>query len=126
MFGARSKCWYSPQAKGSLSVMWNRENSSGNTFGQRLLPLLDDNFLSVTSLPQSKPAVAGSNVVLRVTATSPNPSLRVHTILREEFQIETPVFYWPEAPQRMLRISAQAYNSLNEYERLADALEQVL
>jgi isopenicillin-N epimerase len=42
--------------------------------------------------------------------------------LREEFHIEVPVIPWPAPPQRVLRISAQLYNSLPQYERLAEAL----
>jgi selenocysteine lyase/cysteine desulfurase len=33
-----------------------------------------------------------------------------------------PVFRWGEPPQRLLRISAQLYNSFDQYERLVDAL----
>lgn len=42
--------------------------------------------------------------------------------LRERWQIEVPVFVWPEAPDRLLRISAHLYNSLDDYERLCEAL----
>lgn len=41
--------------------------------------------------------------------------------LLEEFQIEVPVFPWID-PARVLRVSAQVYNTLDEYKRLADAL----
>jgi len=58
--------------------------------------------------------------------TSPTASLRLHTVLREEFGVQVPVFYWPEAPRRMFRISAQAYNCLEDYARLAAALGQIL
>ena len=42
--------------------------------------------------------------------------------LRHKWSIEVSVFAWPRAPQRLLRISAQQYNSAEEYERLAEAL----
>lgn len=45
--------------------------------------------------------------------------------LREQFQIEVPVIPWPRPPQRVLRISAQLYNSLPQYEALADALKKL-
>ena len=40
--------------------------------------------------------------------------------------IEVPVIPWPAAPQRLLRISAQLYNSLEDYARLATALRPLL
>jgi isopenicillin-N epimerase len=40
-------------------------------------------------------------------------------------QIEVPVIPWPKPPRRLLRISAQIYNSRGQYERLAAALEEV-
>jgi isopenicillin-N epimerase len=42
--------------------------------------------------------------------------------LMDRYRIELPVIYWPEKPKRVVRISAQLYNRLDEYERLADAL----
>jgi isopenicillin-N epimerase len=36
--------------------------------------------------------------------------------------IEVPIIPWPAPPKRLLRISAQLYNSLPQYEKLADAL----
>lgn len=46
--------------------------------------------------------------------------------LLKDFQIEVPVIHWPAFPQRWLRVSAQLYNSLPQYERLANALGQIL
>ncbi len=46
--------------------------------------------------------------------------------LRTKHQIEVPVISWPAPPQRLLRISAQLYNSLPQYHRLATALTQEL
>jgi len=42
--------------------------------------------------------------------------------LRQEWQIEVPVFPWRDWPGRLLRISAQVYNEIADYERLAAAL----
>ncbi len=42
--------------------------------------------------------------------------------LYQEHKIEVPVIPWPAPPRRLLRISAQLYNSLRDYERLRDAL----
>jgi isopenicillin-N epimerase len=42
--------------------------------------------------------------------------------LREKHKIEVPIISWPASPRRVLRISAQLYNSLPQYERLAKAV----
>ena len=44
--------------------------------------------------------------------------------LFSEFKIEVPVIPWPAAPKRLLRISAQLYNSLQQYDRLAAVLAE--
>lgn len=43
-----------------------------------------------------------------------------------EHNIEVPITPWPEPPKRVLRISAQLYNELGEYERLAAVLRAEL
>jgi len=45
-------------------------------------------------------------------------------LLRMQFGIEVPVIPWPAPPNRLLRISAQLYNSLPQYELLAEALKK--
>ena len=57
---------------------------------------------------------------------SPNPTVMLHRTLVDRYTIEVPVFHFPKAPQRMLRISAQAYNAIGDYQRLADALDELL
>lgn len=44
--------------------------------------------------------------------------------LMQEHAIEVPVPAWPRTPQRVLRISAQLYNRVEDYQRLAGALVQ--
>jgi isopenicillin-N epimerase len=46
--------------------------------------------------------------------------------LLERHQIEVPIIPWPKAPHRLLRVSAQLYNSLPQYEKLACALRSLL
>ncbi len=50
----------------------------------------------------------------------------LHDRLRDEFSIEVPVIPWPEHPRRLVRVSAQLYNGLPDYEALADTLGTVL
>ncbi len=47
-------------------------------------------------------------------------------VLYDRFRIEVPVVPWPQPPKRILRVSAQLYNSPDEYEHLAAALHQIL
>jgi len=46
--------------------------------------------------------------------------------LFDRWRIEVPIMRWPAAPQRLLRISAQLYNSPEQYSRLAQALRDEL
>ncbi|MBW3564767.1 MAG: aminotransferase class V-fold PLP-dependent enzyme [Acidobacteria bacterium] len=46
--------------------------------------------------------------------------------LLEKFRIEVPVVAWPAPPSRLLRVSAQMYNDLSDYEALAAALTELL
>lgn len=48
----------------------------------------------------------------------------IQDVLFNEYRIEVPVMLWPQAPKRVLRVSAQLYNEPGEYERLADALRR--
>ncbi len=46
--------------------------------------------------------------------------------LFNEYRIEVPVIAWPQRPKRLIRISAQLYNCLEEYRYLAEALKKLL
>ena len=43
--------------------------------------------------------------------------------LLAQYRVEVPIIPWPAPPKRLLRISAQLYNSLPQYERLAVAVK---
>jgi len=60
------------------------------------------------------------------TSTSLTPTHRLNIELLDRHGIEVPVFHWPAPPEKLLRISAQAYNRPAEYERLAAALRELL
>jgi isopenicillin-N epimerase len=49
----------------------------------------------------------------------------LHKQLREQFKIQVPIIPW-ESNQKMIRISAQIYNDLSQYEHLAKVLKQIL
>ena len=49
----------------------------------------------------------------------------LQTRLFEQFSIEVPLFPWPAPPRLLLRISAQAYNHVGQYEQLAAALATI-
>ena len=59
-------------------------------------------------------------------STDPILGHRLSRHLLDEFGIEVPVFYWPDPPRALLRISAQVYNHRAQYERLTKALESLL
>jgi len=46
--------------------------------------------------------------------------------LFQRFGIEAPVVSWPAPPKRLIRVSAQLYNTEAHYERLAEALTKLL
>lgn len=45
-----------------------------------------------------------------------------HDVLLNDFGIEVPFVHWGGYPRRLVRISAQLYNSLDDYQRLVEAL----
>ncbi len=49
----------------------------------------------------------------------------LQTELLERWHIEVPLIPWPAHPKRLIRISAQLYNELSHYERLASALHEL-
>ena len=66
-----------------------------------------------------------SVIVPDETGTSHGIFDSLTTCLQENWAIEVPVFTWPAAPRRLLRLSAQQYNGPRDYERLAEALRDV-
>jgi len=54
-----------------------------------------------------------------VEGDDPDPLQR---LLRECYGLDVPVLAWPRYPRRLVRVSAQLYNELDDYEVLAQAL----
>ncbi len=50
----------------------------------------------------------------------------LHRTLLDEHHVEVPVFPWPAPPRRLIRVSAYLYNTIEDYQRLADALAHEL
>lgn len=76
---------------------------------------------------QVEPPCPGSMLgALAVIPLPPGDALALHHALLERFQIEVPIIPWSSTGDRLLRISAQIYNSLEQYNYLAVALETLL
>jgi isopenicillin-N epimerase len=70
--------------------------------------------------------MVGSMAALPLPDATGADAESLHTTLQDKWRIEVPVFAWPAAPKRLVRVSAQLYNHRSQYERLADALESAL
>jgi isopenicillin-N epimerase len=81
------------------------------------LPCPDAMIGAMASLPV--PALPGLPAPKAVSALELDP---LHDALFREHAIEVPVLTCPAHPGRLVRISAQAYNEIDDYERLASAL----
>ncbi len=94
--------------------------------GKLLQKVLPENEI----LPE--PKMQGSMLSLKLpnsNGTGPSSPLYgdpLQDALLADFQIEVPVIPWPAPPSRVLRISAQLYNSLPQYQKLGEALEKEL
>ena len=65
-------------------------------------------------------ALPGEEVATK-SVLEPDP---LHTLLFEKYRIQVPVFGWPHHNKRYLRIASYLYNSLEEYEYLAEVLKK--
>lgn len=74
-------------------------------------PASDDMIGSIASVPLPASTQPGDNIF--------DPLMEA---LRFKWNIEAMVFAWPAPPRRLLRISAQQYNRIDEFHRLAEAV----
>ena len=72
--------------------------------------------------PESMIGSIASVVVPADPTATGQPIDPLMTALHQNWSIEVPVWEWGSRPLRLLRISAQQYNSIEQYHRLADAL----
>lgn len=78
-------------------------------------PAPDDRLASLAAVPLPDAA----------PGDEPRPPANEYALqekLRVKHNVEVPVICWPAPPKRTLRVSAQLYNSLPQYEKLARAL----
>jgi isopenicillin-N epimerase len=81
------------------------------------LPCPDDFIGSMASIPISDSV--SSNVPVSPLYADP-----LQDTLRDDHGIEVPIIPWPAPPKRLLRVSAQLYNSLPQYERLGLSMQE--
>jgi isopenicillin-N epimerase len=75
-------------------------------------------------------SMIGSTATIPLPSAPAPPDGQIDLLQRrlfDHYRIEVPVFRWPDPQTRWLRISAQSYNHLDQYQYLAEALvsEQV-
>jgi isopenicillin-N epimerase len=68
------------------------------------------------------PEMLGSMATLPLPANLPMPAPALYETLWRKHRIEAPVFDWPSPTRPMLRVCAQIYNQLSQYEKLAEAV----
>ncbi|MDF1595566.1 MAG: aminotransferase class V-fold PLP-dependent enzyme [Acidimicrobiia bacterium] len=105
---------------------WPAVRARNHDLALRARDLLSDALRIPTPAPD---ALLGSMASLPL-ANEPRPfSPRQPQPLRDElmrgYRIEAPVPSWPARPHRLLRVSAHLYNTLDQYQNLADALDAI-
>lgn len=88
----------------------------------RLHQLLND-VLGITITPTCPPEMLGSMAVISLPEGKAAP---LQDRLFQEHRIEVPVMPWQRSPYRLLRISAQIYNTAADYDQLGNALVALL
>ena len=114
---------------GGLAALMRRNRGLAIRARQILCQRLDVAPVCAESLLGSMAAVRlPDNMAMPYAASATvgcNAADRLHDELLARFGIETPVYFWPEEPKTILRVSAQAYNHVEQYEKLADVLREM-
>ncbi|MBI4615564.1 MAG: aminotransferase class V-fold PLP-dependent enzyme [Planctomycetes bacterium] len=90
--------------------------------------------VATRGLPLPAPdSMIGALAAIPLPDSPPGPSPRkavyqdlLQDDLVDRYGIQVPVMPWPSPPRRLLRVSAQVYNRIDQYERLAAALGELL
>lgn len=102
--------------KRNHDLVWQAANNIANTLGVKL-PCNEEMVGSICNIPMP-PGKAPEKKF--------NTNTKLKDLLFQKYKIEVPVFIFPEEPHQWLRISAQLYNSMEQYEYLADCLKKNL
>ena len=114
---------------GLLPGGWPQLMQRNRTLAIRAREILNEALGAQPLCPES---MIGSLAAVSIPDGSPEPLASalladpLHTALFETHSIEVPVYVWPAAPRRILRVSAQLYNSAKQYRYLAGALFDLL
>src|SRR5262249_53300377 len=68
------------------------------------------------------PEMLGAMATMPLPATMSMPAPALYEALWRKHRIEAPAFEWSSPGRPMLRVCAQIYNELPQYERLAEAV----
>lgn len=118
--------WMGQQHPKGWSGVMNRNN--------RLILLARSYLTSTLSWHATAPAsMVGSMVSFHMpdAETTVQPSSPLYAdpmqdILWGEHRVEVPIIPWPAPPKRLMRISAQLYNAMEDYSKLSETLKIVL
>ncbi len=110
-------------ASKAIEVMGTLESGGWPALMQRNRALaLEARAVLCRKLGIEKPAPDEMIAALAAVPLADGDGLQLSERLFTEHRIEVPAFPWPAPPRRVLRISAQHYNALPQYERLAEVL----
>jgi isopenicillin-N epimerase len=85
------------------------------------LPTPDEMLGSIASVPLSSKFLEVSNSVKKIDYLN-----SLQELLSQQFAIEVPVITWGDSSTQLLRISAQIYNTKEQYEYLAETLKSLI
>lgn len=113
-----------PAAIGFMTdIGWDRIRTYNHDLVRRSLPVIAK--AAGAEADEPAPFVSmGTFFLPPETAITPEDSAQLQARLYAEHQIEVPIFAWGK--RSMLRISAQIYNRMSDYTKLAAALTEII